>query len=263
MNQWKLFMNQSVDHTYCLPNNSTLCYACQNKSNLVKTFFFKINKLTLENKQLKHRPIKKTSTFTWRKIKADAKMKFYAGINTIVLFKKIFTQPFLSDLIYWKGPKHSQSFSKVRHRRCNTSNKLNQRDEFLITLMSLRLGLLNEDSVERFGVSRKRYYSYIFTTQIKLLIEVLGKALIVWPPMESIREHLPEIFLKFCYRKCRVMIDCAKVFFERPKSLSAQAAMLHDQTTSTITHLNFWLELHPLGLFRSTVLLMGLEQVAH
>ena len=24
------------DHTYCLPNNSTPCYACQNKSNLVK-----------------------------------------------------------------------------------------------------------------------------------------------------------------------------------------------------------------------------------
>ena len=24
------------DHTYCLPNNSTSCYACQDKSNLVK-----------------------------------------------------------------------------------------------------------------------------------------------------------------------------------------------------------------------------------
>ena len=24
------------DHTYCLPNNSTPCYACQDKSNLVK-----------------------------------------------------------------------------------------------------------------------------------------------------------------------------------------------------------------------------------
>ena len=45
----------------------------------------------------------KTSTFTWRK-KTDAKMKFYTGINTIVLFNKIFRcmQPFLSDLIYWK-----------------------------------------------------------------------------------------------------------------------------------------------------------------
>ena len=145
----------------------------------------------------------------------------------------------------------------------DTHNKLSQCDEFLIRLMGLRLGLLNEDSVERSEVSRTLYYSYIFTTRIKLLSKVLGKALIVWPPMESIREHLPEIFFKFGYRKCRVMIDCAKVFFERPKSLSAQAAMLHDQTTSTITHLNFWLELHPLGLFRSTVLVMGFEQVTN
>ena len=30
--------------------------------------------------------------------------------------------------------------------------------------------------------------------------------------------------------------------------------LLHGQTTSTIIHLNFWLELHPLGLFRSSLL---------
>ena len=43
------------DHTYCLPNNHTLCYACQDKSNLVKALASKINKLNLKNRQLKHR----------------------------------------------------------------------------------------------------------------------------------------------------------------------------------------------------------------
>ena len=59
----------------------------------------------------------KTSTFTWRKIKTDAKVKFYTEINTIVLFNKIFRliQHFSSDIIYWKGPKHTKNFSKVRH----------------------------------------------------------------------------------------------------------------------------------------------------
>ena len=122
------------DHTYCLTNNSTPYYASQDKSNLVKALVSKINKLTLENKQLKHRSIMKTSTFTWRKIKTDAKMKFYTGINTIVLFNKIFRliKAFLHDIIYGKGPKHAKNFSKVRHRRFNTPKKLNQRDEFLI-----------------------------------------------------------------------------------------------------------------------------------
>ena len=89
------------DHTYCLPNNSTPCYACQDKSNLVKALISKINKLTLENKKLKYRSIMKTLTFTWRKIKTDAKMKFYTGINTIVLFNEILRliPPFLIDVI--------------------------------------------------------------------------------------------------------------------------------------------------------------------
>ena len=171
----------------------------------------------------------KTSTFTWRKIKTDAKMKFYTGINTIVLFNKIFRliQPFLSDLIYWKGLKHAKDFSKVKDQICNTPKKLSQRDDFLLILMRLRLGLLNEDLAERFGVS-PTLCSYIFTTWIKLLSKVLGKALVVWPPRESIREHLPEIFLKSGYGKCRVIIDCAEVFIDRPKSLSSQAATWSD-----------------------------------
>ena len=67
------------------------------------------------------------------KIKIDVKMKFYTRINTIGLFNKIFRfiQPFLSDLIYWKGPKHA----KFRHARCNTLRKLSQRDEIFLTLL--------------------------------------------------------------------------------------------------------------------------------
>ena len=51
------------DHTYYLQNNST-CYFCQDKSNLLKLLFSKVNKLTLENNQLKHGSMMKTSTFT-------------------------------------------------------------------------------------------------------------------------------------------------------------------------------------------------------
>ena len=88
----------------------------------------------------------KTSTFSWRKIKTDAKMRFYTRINTIVLFNKIF-------LIYRKKSKHAKTFSNVRYQRCSTPKKLSQYDEFLLTLMRLRLGFLKiEDSAERFGV---------------------------------------------------------------------------------------------------------------
>ena len=52
--------------------------------------------------------------------------------------------------------------------------------------------------------------------------------MVVWPPKESVKESLPEIFLRPGYGKCRVTIDCAKVLIERPKSLSTQAAIWSD-----------------------------------
>ena len=48
--------------------------------------------------------------------------------------------------------------------------------------MRLRLGLLNEDLAEIFGVS-PTLCSYLFTTWIKLLSKVLG-ALVVWSPKD-------------------------------------------------------------------------------
>ena len=75
--------------------------------------------------------------------------------------------------------------------------------------MLLRLGLLNGDLAERFKVS-PALCSYISTTWLIHLSKVLGKALVVWPPRESIRDHLPKIFLKSGYGKCPVIIDCAR-----------------------------------------------------
>ena len=40
--------NTPGDHTYCLSNSSTPCYVFQDKSNLVKAIFSKINELTLK-----------------------------------------------------------------------------------------------------------------------------------------------------------------------------------------------------------------------
>ena len=81
--------------------------------------------------------------------------------------------------------------------------------------MRLRLGLLNEDIADR--------RLQIFTTWIKLLSKLL-KNLVAWLPREAIRDNLPEAFIKTGNNKCRVILDCAEVFIERPKSLDCQAA---------------------------------------
>ena len=43
---------------------------------------------------------------------------------------------------------------------------------------------------------------------------ILEGALVVWLPRESIRDNLPEKFVKTGHSKCRIIIDCAEVFIE-------------------------------------------------
>ena len=93
--------------------------------------------------------------------------------------------------------------------------------------MRLRLGLLNEDIADRFGISPS-IASNTFTTWIRILNHTLGDALVVWLARDPIRKHLPDSFKKMGYHKCRVILDCSEVFIERPKSLVAQAITWSD-----------------------------------
>ena len=111
--------------------------------------------------------------------------------------------------------------------------------------MQLRLGLLNEDIADRFGISPTPS-SRIFTTWIRGLRKILGHALITWLPQEAVHSNLPDVFMKAGYKKYRVILDCAEVFIERPKSLINQAC-----TWSEYKHHNtikFLVGLSPTGL---------------
>ena len=56
----------------------------------------------------------------------------------------------------------------------------------------------------------------------------LFKNLVACLPREAIRNNLPEAFIKTENNKCRVILDCPEVFFERPKLLDGQAATWSD-----------------------------------
>ena len=88
--------------------------------------------------------------------------------------------------------------------------------------MWLRLGLLSEDIANRFGIS-PTLSSRIFTTWIRILSKLLGHAHITWLPLEAVRSNLPGVFIKADYKKYRVILDCAEIFIEIPKSLINQA----------------------------------------
>ena len=79
--------------------------------------------------------------------------------------------------------------TKVKKGFIQQRKRMSRKDEFLLVLMRLRLGLLNEDVADRFCVSAG-VASNIFTTWIKMLSAALGNALIHY-----MKNHLSE-FLK-------------------------------------------------------------------
>ncbi|XP_065671815.1 uncharacterized protein LOC136089687 [Hydra vulgaris] len=228
-----LFFSPVSDHSYCSIQSTKVCKVCVDKSNLIESLISKVNTLTLTCQRFKRQIFfdsVKSPVFTWRKIKTDAKMNFYTGLSTITLFESLFLliKPYLPNLFYWSGPKRfTNSKNKKKHALMKKSKKLSQRDEFLLVLMRLRLGLLNQDLADRFGIS-PALCSRTFTTWIKMLSQVLGKALVVWLPRESIRSNLPPVLVKAGYQKCRVILDCAEVFIERSKSLDKQSSTWSD-----------------------------------
>ena len=163
-----------LDYSYVssTPHSSTTCAKCDDKSSLINSLVNKVNKLTIQVKKAKRANILNTnSAFSWRKIKTDAKMNFYIGLSSIALFNVLFTllSPFLPKLMYWRGTKRTVTSSKVKRNMLTTrkNKKLSHKDEMLLTLMRLRLALLNEDLADRFGIS-PTICSNTFTTWINL-----------------------------------------------------------------------------------------------
>lgn len=221
-----------IEHSYCKTDDSVVCLPCNDKRCLIMSMGKKLTALTNQVKTLKlyqqqnNVKCRTQTVMSWKKIKTDKKMNFYTGLSKIEVFNAIFMllKPYLPHINYWKGSKRTVSTKVVKHTRAHTHlKKLAQRDEFLLTLMRLRLNLLNEDLADRFGISTG-LCSQTFTTWIKIISRVLGTALIVWLPRESIRDNLPNCFREKGYSKCRIIIDCTEVFIERPKSLELQYA---------------------------------------
>ena len=104
---------------------------------------------------------------------------------------------------YWKGLSNTtKDLSSPRDKKNISLRKLTMEQEFLLTMMRLRLGLLLDDLAFRFKISGA-LASSIFTTWIKLMSKELSW-LIVWPDRNIIRRNLPAMFRKY-YPDCCII----------------------------------------------------------
>lgn len=203
------------DHAYY--SCSTNRVSCLQKDIKITELQTKLEKCEHELQKYKTQAVHNNSikTFNINKVlKSDKKLKFYTGIPTIIAFNEIFdsVQPHLKNIKYWKGPKRLCNPLKSKRKFCNSKRSLSAREEMILCLMKLRLGLLNEDLSDRFDIS-VGLVSSVFTTWVKILSRLLGEC-VFNPPAEVVRANLPPSFRNNKFQNVRHIIDCTEALLK-------------------------------------------------
>ena len=164
-------------------------------------------------------------------LKTDEDVVFHTGLNGKGMFSSLhgYIAPFVKRR--WKGV--SRVVSKVRRAiiRCQRGpcRKLESRDEFLLTLMRLKLCLLHNDLAKRFKVS-KTLSGQIFNCWLRAMARALP--LIFYIPNQGvISATTPKRFNEI--RSLHSIIECSELFIETPQDHELQAI-----TWSTYKHHN-------------------------
>ena len=141
----------------------------------------------------------------------DKKVNFYTGLPSLDTLKAVFLRlnPFVTR--------------KAQH--------ITRFQEFVMTLMKLRLNMPLEDLAYRFNVSvstvSRTFQSWMVVMDARL------RPLIKWPEREELWRTMPQCFQYSFGKKTTVIIDCFEVFIDRPSNLMARA-----QTFSNYKHHN-------------------------
>ncbi|KAJ3661671.1 hypothetical protein Zmor_006058 [Zophobas morio] len=162
--------------------------------------------LQKENQELKAKLAHLSTTFSFEHIKDDAQLiNMYTGIPNVHLFQTLFALFEHRELTYCLGW---------------TVGIIPKRGQLLITLMKLRINLLQLDLACRFNCSTTTIAN-IVSTWIHALHETLFCQLMKEiPSRQKNRLCLPGCFSVFS--NCRIVLDCTEVKYIKPKSLATQ-----------------------------------------
>ena len=181
-----------------------------------KILLKKINKL---QKELNDCTCKKPLHSTL--LKNDSDVKFYCGLNTLSSFEQLhdYIVPYVQR--HWKGAKRTNSVCRniITGKKRGPNRKLPSRDELLLTLMKLRLALLNFDLAKRFRIS-KCLSGQVITCWLRAMASVL-RTMIFMPDLGTLNVTKPARFSKA--RNLHSIIDCSEIFIETPQDHNLQA----------------------------------------
>ena len=131
----------------------------------------------------------------------NEKVRFYTGLPAYDVLQTVLQ--YVSKFVVRKSP------------------TLSQFQEFVLTLMKLKLNMPMQDLAYRFGISIATV-SRTFSAWMVVLDARLA-FLIRWPEREDLWQTMPQCFQVAFGNKTTVIIDCFEVFINRPSNLMARA----------------------------------------
>ena len=151
----------------------------------------------------------------------DTMIKFYTGFcdyETLLAFYEEVLEADAMVMRQWCGRRSESDYDDIK---VGPSCKLPLLEQFFLTLIRLRLGLLILDLANRFGISQASV-SRITNTWINLMYHSL-KSIETFPSWHVVKKYMPEAF-KRDYPNTRIIIDATEFSIERPSSLVSQAS---------------------------------------
>ncbi|CAC5403784.1 unnamed protein product [Mytilus coruscus] len=128
------------------------------------------------------------------------------------------------SLKYWRGHEGTHHDAKYQlessTKKPGPSRNLSRYNEFLITLLKIKLALPSFLLADIFGILESRV-SQFFSTWINFMNTVFTP-LLKWPNSKKVRKHLPKSF-RTTFPKTTCIIDCTEIFIQKPTTPSAQA----------------------------------------
>lgn len=162
----------------------------------------------------------KSKSFFSKYVLSDKEAKFFTGIPSVKLFHAMYEICRKHVSRRWQGYKRF-NVSKFSVQR---STKLLGVDEFFLTLMRIRLGLVNHFVAKFFNIS-DGLASQIFATWLSSLDVVVSK-LVYWPSKLSVKVTSPIRYASV--PGLRAIIDCSEIFLETPKDPKLQSSTWSD-----------------------------------
>ena len=158
-----------------------------------------LNSLRLENKEMRQKlqdkPTLKRKLFMEDVLKNDESVRFYTGVPSLSCLQMLseLLRPEAEKLKYWdKNKGRIMKYQTSEKKKPGPKRVLKLEEEFVMTLVRLRLGLMGRHFADIVSISPSQI-SRSFTTWVCFLSATFKETLLLWPLKRRLGQIFPDL----------------------------------------------------------------------